>query len=201
LVGAASAAPAAAAPSPTPAGQQQPAGTRNVPVPGVGSISVTQDGTATLTSAQGKVLGIKKLVVPQGTSGLGPLTGPSDDQVRAAFGQSPYQKAPTDVVAVLSDTTAVTGAPVAGKRAFGTRAAVTSNANLNSVLAKVGAVSVQPMFPDLQATDAARLTASARGRLGKGAPDLSKIVLVHLNGGSADAAAKILAATPGVTSA
>ena len=170
-------------------------------MPDGGTITVAPDGTATRTSAQGTVLGIKKLVVPQGSSGLGPLAAPSDDQVRAAFAQSPYQKAPTDVVAVLSDATAVTGAPVAGKQAFGTRAPVTSNASVNSALARVGAVSVQPMFPDLPATDAARLTASARGRLGPSAPDLSKIVLVHLKGDQADAAAKILAATPGVTSA
>ena len=85
------------------------------------TISVAPDGTATLTSAQGTVLGIKKLVVPQGSSGLGPLAGPSDDQVRAAFTQSPYQKAPTEVVAVFSDATTVTGAPVVGKKAFGTR--------------------------------------------------------------------------------
>jgi hypothetical protein len=200
LVGPAAAAPAAASPSPTPAGQQSD-GSRKVPMPDGGTISVASDGTATLTSAQGRVLGIKKLVVPQGSSGLGPLVGPSDDQVRAAFTQSPYQKAPTDVVAVLSDATAVTGAPVVGKRAFGTRAPVTSNAGVNSALAKVGAVSVQPMFPDLPAVDAARLTASARGRLGAGAPDLSKMVLVHLKGGDADAAAKILDATSGVTSA
>jgi hypothetical protein len=201
LVGPAFAAPAAAAPSPSPAGQQQPAGTRKVPMPDGGTITVTPDGTATYTSAQGTVLGIKKLVVPQGSSGLGPLAGPSDDQVRAAFTQSPYQKAPSDVVAVLSDATTVTGAPVAGRQAFGTRAPLTSNASVNSALAKVGAASVQPMFPDLPASDAARLTASARGRLGPSAPDLSKIVLVHLKGDQADAAAKVLAATPGVTSA
>lgn len=170
-------------------------------MPDGGTISVAPDGTATRTSAQGKVLGIKKLVVPQGSSGLGPLAGPSDDQVRAAFTPSPYQKATTDVVAVLSDATTVTGAPVAGKQAFRTRAPLTSNASVNSALAKIGAVSVQPMFPDLPATDAARLTASARSRLGPTAPDLSKIVLVHLKGGHADAAAKVFAATPGVTSA
>jgi len=201
LVGPAFAAPAAAAPSRAPAGQQQPDGTRTVPIPDGGTITVAPDGTATLTSAQGKVLGIKKLVVPQGSSGLGPLAGPSDDQVRAAFAQSPYHKTVTDVVAVLSDATTVTGAPVAGRQALRIRAPVTSNASVNSALAKVGAVSVQPMFPDLSAADAARLTASARGRLGPSAPDLSKIVLVHLKGDQADAAAKILAATPGVTSA
>jgi hypothetical protein len=201
LAAPASAAPAAAAPSPTPAGQQQSDGTRKVPMPDGETISVAPDGTATLTSAQGTVLGIKKLVVPQGSSGLGPLAGPSDDQVRAAFTQSPYQKAPTEVVAVLSGATTVTGAPVAGKKALGTRAPVTTNASVNSALAKVGAVSVQPMFPDLSATDATQLTASARGRLGASALDLSKVVLVDVKGGNADAAAKILGATPGVISA
>ncbi|HEX6403326.1 MAG TPA: S8 family serine peptidase [Pseudonocardiaceae bacterium] len=201
LTGSASAVRAAAKPSPTPTGQQQSVGTRKVPMPGGETISVAPDGTATLTSAQGTVLGIKKLVVPQGSSGLGPLAGPSDDQVRAAFTQSPYQKAPTKVVAVLSNAITVTGAPVAGKKAFGTRAPVTTNASVNSALAKVGAVSVQPMFPDLSATKAAQLTASARGRLGAAAVDLSNIVLVDLKGGDADAAAKILGATPGVTSA
>lgn len=201
LVGPVSAAPVAAAPSPSPAGQQEPAGTRKVPMPGGATITVTPDGTATLSSAGGAILGTQKLVVPHGSSGLGPLTGPSDDQIRAAFTQSPYQKVPADVVAVLSGATVVVGAPVVGKRAFGTRAPVTSNASVNSALAKVGAVSVQPMFPDLPATDAARLTASARSRLGASAPDLSKIVLVQLKGGDSDAAAKILAATPGVTSA
>ena len=201
LAGPAFAVRAAAGSSPAPAGQQQSDGTRKVPMPGGETISVAPDGTATLTSAQGTVLGIKKLVVPQGSSGLGPLSGPSDDQVRAAFAQSPYQKAPTDVVAVLSGPTTVTGAPLVGKEALGTRAPVTTNASVNSALAKVGAVSVQPMFPDLSATDAAQLTASARSRLGASALDLSKIVLVNLKSGNADTAAKILAATPGVTSA
>jgi hypothetical protein len=170
-------------------------------MPDGGTVTIAPDGTATRTSADGKVLGRKKLVVPQGSSGLGPLAGPTDEQARAAFTQSAYQKAPTDVVAVLSDATTVTGAPVPGKQAFRTRAAVTTNAGVNSALSKVGAVSLQPMFPQLAATDAARLTASARGRLGVNAPDLSEIVVVHLKGGDADAAAKILAATPGVSSA
>ena len=191
--------PAAAAPPP--ASPQQPAGTRTVPMPNGGTITVAPDGTATLTSAQGAVQGTKKLVVAQGSSGLGPLAGPTDDQVRAAFTQSPYQQAATDVVAVLSDATTVIGAPVVGKQAFGTRAPVTTSASVNSSLANVGAVSVQPLFPNLPATEAGRLTASARGRLGSAAPDLSKIVLVKLKGGNADAAAKTLGATPGVTSA
>jgi subtilase family protein len=201
LAGPASAASAAAPPSPGHAGQQAN-GTRTVSMPGGESISVARDGTATLTSAQGAVLGVKKLLVPQYASGLGPLAGPSDAQVRAAFTQpSPYLKAPTKVVAVLSGATTVTGAPLAGRNAFGTRAPVTTSASVNSALAKAGAVSVQPMFPDLSAADSAQLTASARSRLGASALDLSKVVLVNLKTADASAAAKILGATPGVASA
>src|SRR5262249_19571618 len=113
----------------------------------------------------------------------------------------PYERNASDVVAALSDTTTVTGAPVPGRQAFGTRAAVTTNASLNAAFAKVGAVSVQPLFPNLPAAEAGRLTASARGRLAAGAPDLPKLVLVHLKGADAEAAAKTLSATAGVTSA
>jgi hypothetical protein len=201
VAGSVLAGPVSAAPSPTPAAVQQSDGTRKVPMPDGGTITVAPDGTATRTSAQGKFLSTRMLVIPQGSSGLGDFAAPTDDEVRAAFARSSYQTASSDVLAVLSDTTVVTGAPVAGKQAFGTRAAVTTNASVNSAFAKVGAVSVQPLFPGLPAAEAAQLTASARGRLGATAADLSKIVLVHLKGGDADAAAKTLSHTPGIASA
>ncbi|MCU1686456.1 MAG: peptidase and in kexin sedolisin [Amycolatopsis sp.] len=171
MAGTVLAGPASAAPSPS--AQAQPAAARQVSMPDGGSIAVDADGTATRTDAKGKVLAKTTLALPLGESALGESWAPTDDAVRAAFTN---RAAPSDVLAVLAGNTAITGAPVAGGR----RAAVTSDAGLNSAFAKVGAVSVQPLSDE---------------------PSLAKTFVVHLKGGDPAAAAKTLAATPGIASA
>jgi hypothetical protein len=174
LVSTVLAGPAAAAPPPAPVAS--PDGVRKVTMPDGGAIALTPDGIATRTTAQGKVLASRALPIPQGSSALNDSWQPSDDAVRAAFAN---QTAPGDLLAVLSGGTTITGAPVAAGR----RAAVTSNSAVTSAFAKIGAVSVEPLFPD--PADAS----------------LANTVVVHLGGGDPDVAAKTLAATPGVTSA
>ncbi|HEX3786382.1 MAG TPA: S8 family serine peptidase [Pseudonocardiaceae bacterium] len=101
---------------------------------------------------------------------------------------------PEDVLAILSDATSVTGAPLAG----GARSALTTNLAVNSAFSSVAADSVTPLFGQLPADQTQALTAGERSRLGSTAPDLSKIVVIHLRGGDPTAAAKALSATPGV---
>ncbi|QRP49117.1 S8 family serine peptidase [Amycolatopsis sp. FDAARGOS 1241] len=166
--------PATAAPP-----DEQPPAARHVAMPDGGSITVDPDGTATRTDAHGKTLGKTVLALPQGTSALGSLA-PTDDAVRAAFTRTTTPAQSADVLVQLAGSTTVTGAPLPAGR----RAAKTSDTGVNAALTKVGATSVEPVFPD--ATDV---------------PALATTVLVHLSGQDTDAAAKTLAATPGVVSA
>ncbi|TDP92840.1 S8 family serine peptidase [Labedaea rhizosphaerae] len=166
--------PATAAP---PDEQAPPA--RHVAMPDGGSITVGPDGTATRIDAHGKTLAKTVLALPQGSSGLGSLA-PADDSVRAAFARATTPAQPADVLVQLAGSTTVTGAPLGAGR----RAAKTSDTGVNAAFGKVGATSVEPVFPGV--TDV---------------PALAKTVLVHLSGHDPDTAAKTLAATPGVVSA
>ncbi|SEP53256.1 S8 family serine peptidase [Amycolatopsis saalfeldensis] len=174
-IAAVTAAPATAAPPPEP--QAPPS--RHIAMPDGGAITLDADGTATRADARGKQLAKTVLALPQGTSALGGFQL-SDDAVRATFAQTTAPAQPGDLLVQLADTTAVTGVPLSAGR----RAAKTSDDGVNAAFGKIGATSVEPVFPD--ATDV---------------PALAKTVLVHLGGQDPAAAAKTLAATPGVVSA
>jgi hypothetical protein len=171
-----------------------PAG-RTVSMPDGSTIAIAPNGDARRTTAKGKLIAETLFPVSPGGSALGAFAAPSDDAVRDRFTQIAADSAPHDVLAVLSDDTAVTGAPTAKTNA---RAAVTSNAQVNTTFAKFGASSVTPLFAQLPASQVQQLSTDARTRLGAGSADLSKAVVIHLDGADADAAAAALRATPGV---
>jgi hypothetical protein len=206
LGGVAFAGPAFAAPAPQASDGSNttvPAG-RTVSMPDGTTITIAPNGDAKRTTAKGALVAETLLPLSAGGSALGAFAAPSDDAVRARFTQLAAASAPHDVLAVLADTTTVTGAAVTGKqadgtRAVGARAAVTSNAQVNAAFAKFGANSVTPLFAQLPADQVRQLSTDARSRLGGDSVDLSKAVVVHLAGGDADAAAAALRATPGVT--
>jgi hypothetical protein len=186
--------PADAAQDPSPAAAQD----RTVAMPDGSTVTIAPDGDARRTSRQGTLLAETMLPISPGASALGDSWAPDDNAVRVRFTQLASAAASTDVLAVLSDTTSVTGAPVAGHQAAGMRAAVTSNGSVNATFAKLAADSVTPLFGRLPATDVRQLAGAARSKLGSNAVDLTKAVVVHLHGGDATAAADALRATPGV---
>lgn len=103
---------------------------------------------------------------------------------------------PDTVIAVLSGAS-VTGPRLrAGAPAFAPK---TSNAAVNTVLSRLGATSIQPLFAGLSPATAKALTSAARQRIGNGALNLGDVVLVHVTKGSATSAARALAATNGVS--
>ena len=177
----------ASAPAPVP--------NRTVSMPDGSTITITPTGDARRVSAQGKLIAETMLPVSPGSSALGDSWAPTDAQVRARFTQLANATRATDVVAVLSGSTAVTGAPLAG----GLRAAVTSTGTVNAAFAKLDADSVSPMFGQLPATQVQQLTTDARTQLGTSAIDLSKVVIVHLHGDDPATAAATLRATPGIS--
>jgi hypothetical protein len=96
-----------------------------------------------------------------------------------------------------ASTTQVTGTALPGKN-LEVRCAQTSNAAVNGVLARMGAVSMRPLLPGLSTAQAQQLHSAAQAKLGPDAIDLSKAEVVQLAGTNAAAAARTLAATPGV---
>ena len=191
LAGTASATPAPAAPAPA---QQA----RHVSMPDGSTVLVSPNGFARRVSAQGKLIGETMLPVSAGRSALGDSWTPSDEAVRTRFQQLAADTKPTDVLAVLSGGTAVTGAPVTGKATTGRRAAVTSNSSVNAAFATLHADSVSPLFATTPATEVQQWTAAAQSRLGAKAVDLSRVVVVHLHGGDATKAANALKTTSGI---
>ncbi|MGH3400851.1 MAG: S8 family serine peptidase [Streptosporangiaceae bacterium] len=75
----------------------------------------------------------------------------------------------------------------------------TSSPVVNGALRKLGATSIQPLFRNISPVTAQALTRAARQRLGRGAVDLGGIVLVHVSRASAISAARVLAATSGIS--
>jgi hypothetical protein len=168
---------------------------RTVSMPDGSTITISPTGDARRISAQGKLIAETMLPVSPGGSALGDSWAPSDAQVRTRFTQlAQASHANSSVIAVLSGSTAVTGAPVAG----GLRAAVTSDNTVNAALATLDADSVSPMFGQLPTAQVRQLTTDARTQLGNTAPDLTKAVVIHLHGGDAASAAATLRGTPGI---
>ncbi|MGW1797330.1 S8 family serine peptidase [Streptomyces sp. NPDC001984] len=92
----------------------------------------------------------------------------------------------------------MTGTSLGKQRNLQVRTPLTSNTVVNTALHRAGAVSMRPLMPGLSAAQAQQLHAAAQAKLGSGAIDLSKVQVVQLAGGDATAAARALAATPGV---
>ncbi|MGW0626706.1 S8 family serine peptidase [Streptomyces sp. NPDC002758] len=99
---------------------------------------------------------------------------------------------------VLGSATQVTGTSLGKQRNLQVRTPLTSNTAVNTALHRAGAVSMRPLMPGLAGAQAKQLHAAAQAKLGSGAIDLSKVQVVQLAGGDASAAARALAATPGV---
>ncbi|MFF4959783.1 S8 family serine peptidase [Streptomyces sp. NPDC001222] len=155
--------------------------------------AATERQTATPDSgAKGKSAGVSLPSTP-GSSALGPW--------RSFLKPTPAQSAknnPHQVLVVLGSTTQVTGTSLGRQRNLRARTPLTSNTTVNTALHRAHAVSMRPLVPGLTAAQARQLHSAARLKLGSGAIDLSKVQIVQLAGGDASAAARTLAATPGV---
>ncbi|MGW7240920.1 S8 family serine peptidase [Streptomyces sp. NPDC054804] len=130
---------------------------------------------------------------PPGSSALGPW--------RSFLKPTPAQSAknsPHQVLVVLGSATEVTGTSLGKQRNLQVRTPLTSDTAVNTALRRAHAVSLRPLVPELSATQAQQLRSAARAKLGSGAIDLSKVQVVQLAGGDTSAAARALAATPGV---
>ncbi|WP_377273303.1 S8 family serine peptidase [Peterkaempfera sp. SMS 1(5)a] len=127
-----------------------------------------------------------------GSSALGPF--------RSYQKPAPAQSTRADhqVLMVLGSTTQVTGKTLGVRRDLQVRAPLTSASTVNAALRRAGAVSMRPLMPGLPVTQARQWNDAARATLGSGAVDLSKVQVVQLSGGDVSAAARALAATPGV---
>jgi hypothetical protein len=128
-----------------------------------------------------------------GSSALGPW--------RSFLKPTPAQSAkngPHQVLVVLGSATQVTGKSLGKQRNLQVRSPLTSDTAVNTALHQAHAVSMRPLVPGLQAAQAQQLRSAAKAKLGTGAIDLSKVQVVQLAGGDASAAARALAATPGV---
>ncbi|MGW2957804.1 S8 family serine peptidase [Streptomyces sp. NPDC001220] len=130
---------------------------------------------------------------PPGSSALGPW--------RSFLKPTPARSAqngPHQVLVVLGSATEVTGTSLGKQRSLRVRTPLTSDTAVNTALRRAHAVSLRPLVPELSATQAQQLRSAARAKLGSGAIDLSKVQVVQLAGGDTSAAARALAATPGV---
>ncbi|MGY5014226.1 S8 family serine peptidase [Streptomyces sp. 900105755] len=128
-----------------------------------------------------------------GASALGPLRSfLKPDPVRTKP-DSPHQ-----VLMVLGPDAQVTGEPKGARSDLRVRTPLTSDAGVNTALRRARAVSIRPLLPGLTAAQGRELHTAARAKLGAGAVDLSRVQVVQLAGGDATAAARTLAATPGV---
>ncbi|MER5669220.1 S8 family serine peptidase, partial [Streptomyces mirabilis] len=128
-----------------------------------------------------------------GSSALGPW--------RSFLKPTPAQSAknsPHQVLVVLGSATQVTGKSLGKQRNLRVRTPLTSDTAVNTALQRAHAVSMRPLMPGLTAAQAQQLRSAAQPKLGSGAIDLSKVQVVQLAGGDASAAARALAATPGV---
>ncbi|MER5694003.1 S8 family serine peptidase [Streptomyces mirabilis] len=128
-----------------------------------------------------------------GSSALGPW--------RSFLKPTPAQSAknrPHQILVVLGSATQVTGKSLGKRRNLQVRTPLTSDTAVNNALQRAHAVSMRPLMPGLAATEAQQLRSAAQPKLGPGAIDLSKVQVVQLAGGDTSAAARVLAATPGV---
>ncbi|MFF1968885.1 S8 family serine peptidase [Streptomyces sp. NPDC058232] len=126
---------------------------------------------------------------------------PALGQWRSFQKPTPAQSAknsPHQVLVVLDPAAQVTGTSLGKQRNLQVRTPMTSDAAVNTALKRAHAVSMRPLMPGLSAAQAKQLHSAAQAKLGSGAVDLSKVQVVQLAGGDAKAAARTLAATPGV---
>ncbi|MGW7521927.1 S8 family serine peptidase [Streptomyces sp. NPDC054783] len=110
----------------------------------------------------------------------------------------PVKNSPHQVLVVLGSATHVTGKSLGKQRNLQARTALTSNTAVNTALHRAHAVSMRPLMPGLTGTQVRQLRSAARTKLGSGAIDLSEVQVVQLAGGDPSAAARALAAAPGV---
>ncbi|MEV6025249.1 hypothetical protein [Streptomyces sp. NPDC052036] len=158
-----------------------------------------QDATATGrqtptpdSGAKGTSAGAALPTTP-GSSALGPWRSFLKPTPAQSTKNSPHQ-----VLVVLGSATQVTGKSSGKQRNLQARTPLTSNTTVNAALHRARAVSMRPLMPGLSAAQARQLHSAAQLKLGSGAIDLSKVQVVQLAGGDASAAARTLAATPGV---
>ncbi|WP_153546721.1 S8 family serine peptidase [Streptomyces sp. RB17] len=109
------------------------------------------------------------------------------------------KNSPHQVLVVLGSTTQVTGKSLGKQHNLQVRTPLTSDTAVNTALHRANAVSMRPLVPGLTAAQAQRLRSAARAKLGSGAIDLSKVQVVKLAGGDTATAARMLAATSGVS--
>ncbi|QDN82214.1 peptidase S8 [Streptomyces sp. S1A1-7] len=128
-----------------------------------------------------------------GSSALGPWRSFLKPTPAQSVKNSPHQ-----VLVVLGSATQVTGKSLGKQRNLRVRTPLTSDTAVNTALQRAHAVSMRPLMPGLGVAEAQRLRSAAQPKLGSGAIDLSKVQVVQLAGGDASAAARALAATPGV---
>ncbi|MGW2939517.1 S8 family serine peptidase [Streptomyces sp. NPDC001156] len=102
------------------------------------------------------------------------------------------------MLVVLGSATQVTGKSLGKQRNLQVRTPLTSDTTVNTALHRAHAVSMRPLVPGLPTAQAQQLRSAAKAKLGTGAIDLSKVQVVQLAGGDTSAAARALAATPGV---
>ncbi|MEU9214798.1 hypothetical protein AB0D27_44910 [Streptomyces sp. NPDC048415] len=158
-----------------------------IPAAATGAQSPAADSGAKDTSARAA------LPSTPGSSALGPW--------RSFLKPTPAQSAknsPHQVLVVLGSATQVTGKSLGKQHNLQVRTPLTSDTAVNTALHRAHAVSMRPLMPGLGAAQAQQLHAAAQAKLGSEAIDLSKVQVVQLAGGDASAAARALAATPGV---
>ncbi|MEU6317981.1 hypothetical protein [Streptomyces sp. NPDC047009] len=148
--------------------------------------------TAADSGVKGTSAGVASPSTP-GSSALGPW--------RSFLKPTPAQSAknsPHQVLVVLGSATQVTGKSLGKQRNLQVRTPLTSDTTVNTALHRAHAVSMRPLVPGLPTAQAQQLRSAAKAKLGTGAIDLSKVQVVQLAGGDTAAAARALAATPGV---
>lgn len=128
-----------------------------------------------------------------GSSALGPWSSFLKPTPAQSAKNSPHQ-----ILVVLGSATQVTGKSLGRQPNLQVRTPLTSDTAVNTALHRARAISMRPLVPGLSAAQAQQLRSAAQAKLGSGAIDLSKVQVVQLAGGDASAAARALAATPGV---
>ena len=104
---------------------------------------------------------------------------------------------PGDVIVEMGSGTTVTGALVAGTR-VAARLPLTSDVALNAALKKVGAASLEPLFPGTPAATVQTLSRAAATQLGSGSANLSSMYVLNVADQDSTAAANALRKVSGV---
>ena len=160
-------------------------------------VEVGPDGMGWRTDANGEHPRPFSAVGPQASSALGDKPGPArNDLIRQLSTRDHSGSAPGTVLVALSSGT-VDGAGIAAARGRTVRAAHTTDGRVNSTLKLVGASSAEALLDGVPAARVAELSSAAGRRLGPQAVDLTRVYVVKVGDGAADAARR-LRATPGV---